>query len=30
MCVEKGSFMAVTASFGLMMSSLVVQKVLKK
>ena len=30
MCIEKGSFMAVTASFGLMMSSLVVQKVLKK
>jgi len=29
-CVEKGSFMAVTASFGLMMSSLVVQKILKK
>lgn len=29
-CIEKGSFMAVTASFGLMMSSLVVQKLLKK
>ena len=29
-CVEKGSFMAVTASFGLMMSSLVVQKIMDK
>ena len=29
-CIEKGSFMAVTAAFGLMMSSLVVQKILQK
>lgn len=29
-CIEKGSFMGVTAAFGLMMSSLVVQKVLSK
>ncbi|NQY20728.1 MAG: ThiF family adenylyltransferase [Campylobacteraceae bacterium] len=30
LCIEKGSFMAVTAAFGLMMSSLVVQKILQK
>lgn len=29
-CVEKGSFMGVTASFGLMISSLVIQKILNK
>lgn len=29
-CKEKGSFMAVTASFGLMLSSLVIQKILNK
>ncbi|MCG3670900.1 ThiF family adenylyltransferase [Aliarcobacter butzleri] len=30
LCVEKGSFEGVTASFGLMMASLTVQKLLKK
>lgn len=29
-CIEKGSFMAVTASFGLMMASLVIQKIINK
>lgn len=29
-CIEKGSFMAVTASFGLMISSVVIQKILNK
>ena len=30
LCVEKGSFEGVTASFGLMMASVTVQKLLKK
>lgn len=30
MCVEKGSFEGVTASFGLMMASIVIQKIVKK
>ena len=29
-CIEKGSFEAVTASFGLMMASVTVQKIIKK
>lgn len=29
-CIEKGSFMGVTASFGLMMSSVTIQKIINK